>query len=191
MFDYAPTLRRRLRSLGAAGVAAAIALLAACGDDATSQQATDRSTTTAESTAGLTDSDSASGGSTGNPTAGGDAGTDVSTGGSANDKETDETDVATDDETDVATNSRGVEITLDDPALLACAQNQLAWAALRHDGAGNPADALDLAADHAESSAVAEVKAEAPQLRSAADGKDRDVTVDRFLELCVSNGFEY
>lgn len=188
MFDHTPRLRRGIRSIGAVGVAAAIALLAACGSDAISKAAADRPTTTAdsttgqttESTAGPTDADPASVGTASGSVADGGERTDVSAGGSANDEET-----------DVATNSRGIEITLDDPALLACAQNQLAWAALRHDGAGNPADALDLAADHAESSTVAEVKAEAPGLRSAADGKDRDAVVDRFLALCVSNGFEY
>lgn len=88
-------------------------------------------------------------------------------------------------------NSRGEKIRLDETALLACANNQMAWVALRTGDGAEAARVLGIAAQRAEASAVAEVKAAAAELGAAAEGQRRRAVVDDFLELCVDRGFEY
>lgn len=88
-------------------------------------------------------------------------------------------------------NSQGQDIALDETALLACAQNQIAWVALEQESPAEAADALRIASDRAADSAVDEVKAASAGLDAAADGTERRATVDDFLALCVARGFEY
>ncbi|MFN8050389.1 MAG: hypothetical protein U0Q22_03045 [Acidimicrobiales bacterium] len=88
-------------------------------------------------------------------------------------------------------NSKGQPILLDETALLACAQDQIASVSLKQGASNSAATALTLAAQRAEASAVAEVKASAASLRAAAASGSPQAEVDRFLALCVDRGFEY
>ena len=88
-------------------------------------------------------------------------------------------------------NSQGVDIKLDETALLACAQNQIAWVALQSGSADEASAALDIAAQRAAASAVPEVKSSATTLREASTSSSPRAEVDRFLAFCVASGFEY
>lgn len=88
------------------------------------------------------------------------------------------------------TNSRGAAITLDETALLACANNQFAWVFLRQGDRPRAEASLTVAAARAEASAIAEIASQAVQLRTAATATEPGATVDAFLDLCTQRGFE-
>lgn len=88
-------------------------------------------------------------------------------------------------------NSRGEKIRLDETALLACANNQIAWVALQQDDVAEAERVLAIAAERARTSAVPEISSAADALAAAAEGERRTATVDDFLEVCVERGFEY
>jgi hypothetical protein len=90
----------------------------------------------------------------------------------------------------LATNSHDVPIALDETALLACANNQIAWVDLQRGDEQSAANYLSIAATRAAASAVQEVAAQASALESATRSFDRAV-VDGFLSLCTERGFEY
>ena len=91
----------------------------------------------------------------------------------------------------LAKNSQGDDIRLDETALLACAQNQIAWVELQRDAPAAAAEALGIAAERAKASSVADVSDSAGALSSAASNKSPQRTVDTFLKLCTDHGFEY
>lgn len=88
-------------------------------------------------------------------------------------------------------NSRGEKIRLDETALLACANNQIAWVALQQDDVAEADRVLAIAAERARTSAVPEISSAADALLAASEGDRRAGTVDDFLEVCVERGFEY
>ena len=90
-----------------------------------------------------------------------------------------------------ANNSKGEPITLDETALLACAQNQFAWVELKQGATKAASTSLAVAAERAGASAVPEIKQSAATLRTAASSGSPGTEVDRFLALCVDRGFEY
>lgn len=91
----------------------------------------------------------------------------------------------------LSVNSRGEKVRLDETALLACANNQIAWVSLQTDDVAEADRVLAIAAARAEASAVPEVSGRAADLVAASEGRRRAATVDDFLELCVERGFEY
>lgn len=88
-------------------------------------------------------------------------------------------------------NSRGVEVRLDEAALLACANNQFAWVDLRSQNADGAAAWLGVAAVRADQSLVAEVMSAANALAAASlDPGSAQAVVDEFLAVCTERGFE-
>ena len=95
------------------------------------------------------------------------------------------------------TNSRGVEVRLDEAALLACANNQFAWVDLRSQNVEGAAAWLGVAAVRADQSHVAAVNAAAVPLATASleigavgTTAETRAIVEEFLASCVERGFE-
>ena len=87
-------------------------------------------------------------------------------------------------------NSLGVEIRLDEAALLACANNQFAWVDLQSSNAEAASGWLAVAAVRADQSEVAPVKAVANELATASQNPTGAAIVDSFLSLCTERGFQ-
>lgn len=87
-------------------------------------------------------------------------------------------------------NSLGVEIRLDEAALLACANNQFAWVELQSSNAEAASGWLAVAAVRADQSEVAPVKAVANELATASQNPAGAAIVDSFLTMCTERGFQ-
>lgn len=86
----------------------------------------------------------------------------------------------------------GGPINLDETALLACAKAQIALVELKEGSPTIAAEQLDLAAARANESSVKAIASQADALAKAAGSPaaDATTTVDSFVKLCASKGFE-
>ena len=88
-------------------------------------------------------------------------------------------------------NSRHEPIELDETALLACANNQIAFVSLQRSDTATATRELVAASLRAKDSDVGDVSAASNGLMVAATSADPSPTVLAFLGLCTDHGFEY